>query len=286
MKPIHAVLLFLASFCVQQGTSNGTLRAQESFGNFAWQKGQTFRYQVEHKTTASDKQGATTSEVKTELNLLKEWKVLAVDPDGTAQIQLKLLALRSVTKKPDGELFTFDSAKPESSTPQLRDQMSKFVGDPVALLIVDKTGKVNEVRENRFGSPKRFDTDPPMALIFGKGPIILGTKWERPVTIAADPTVAPSESNGWQALVKSECIAATSTTRTIKTEGVWTKEPQASEAKIGLLQYFPKTEIVLDQAGMPPKLIVSKMDRTIKHGDKESNVYRLISEYRESRIDE
>lgn len=102
MKPIHAVLLFLASFCVQQGTSNGALLAQESFGNFAWQKGQTFRYQVEHKTTASDKQGTTTSEVKTELNLLKEWKVLAVDPDGTAQIQLKLLALRSVTKKPDG----------------------------------------------------------------------------------------------------------------------------------------------------------------------------------------
>ncbi len=286
MKPIHGILLFWVTFIGQPGTSTFALQGQEAFGTFTWQKGQSFRYQVEHKTTASDKQGATTSEVKTELNLLKEWKVLTVDSDGTAQIQLKLLALKSVTKKPDGELITFDSAKPEASTAQLRDQMSKFVGDPVALLLIDKNGKVKEVRENRFGSPKRFDSDPPMALIFGKGPIVLGTQWERPVTIASDPTVAPSEGNGWQAIVHSECITASKTTRTIKTEGIWTTEPKAAEAKIGLLQYFPKTEIVLDQPGMPPKLIVSKLDRTIKHGDKESNSYRLISEYRESRIDE
>ncbi len=286
MKPFYAILFFLGTCTFQSGPLNSTLRAQGTFGIFSWQKGQSFRYKVEHKTTASDKQGSNISEVKTELSLIKEWKILAVETDGTAQIQLKLLALRSVTKKPDGELITFDSAKPENSTVQLRDQMAKFVGEPVALLIVDKTGKVNEVRENRFGSPKRFETDPPMALIFGKVPISLGTKWERPVVIAGDPPVPSNDSNGWRALVQSECIAASTTTRTIKTEGSWTREPKIFEAKIGLLQYFPNTEVVLDQPGMPPKLIVSKLDRTIKNGDNENNIYRLISEYRETRMDE
>jgi hypothetical protein len=66
----------------------------------------------------------------------------------------------------------------------------------------------------------------------------------------------------------------------------WVKEPESSEARISLLQHFPATEVVLDQPGMPPKLIVSKMDRTIKHGEKDGSLYRLISDYRESRIDE
>jgi hypothetical protein len=286
MRPIIAVALITTCLGSLGGTLMPSLRAQESFGTFSWQKGQVFRYRVDHKTTAKDMQGANSTEVQTELGLLKEWKVLEVDEVGSAQIQLKLLALRSVTKRPDGQMFSFDSTKPEESTPQLRDQLSKYVRDPVALLVVDKSGKVKEVRENRFGSAKRYDTDPPMGVVLGSGPIILGSKWERDVTISSDPTAPASETNGWKALVNAECIAATASSRTIKVDAKWVKEPESSEARISLLQHFPATEVVLDQPGMPPKLIVSKMDRTIKHGEKDGSLYRLISDYRESRIDE
>lgn len=286
MRPIIAVALFTTCLGSLSGVLGSPLWAQESFGNFSWQKGQVFRYRVDHKTTAKDMQGANSTEVQTELGLLKEWKILEVDEGGSAQIQLKLLALRSVTKRPDGQMFSFDSTKPEESTPQLRDQLSKYVGDPVALLVVDKFGKVKEVRENRFGSAKRYDTDPPMGLVLGMGPVTLGTKWERNVTISSDPTAPTSETNGWKALVKAECIAATASSRTIKVDAKWVKEPESSEARISLLQHFPATEVVLDQPGMPPKLIVSKMDRTIRHGEKDGSLYRLISDYRESRIDE
>ncbi len=286
MRPIIAVSLFVTCTCSLMGFLGPSLQAQDAFGSFSWQKGQVFRYRVDHKTIARDTQGANSTEVQTELGLLKEWKVLEVDETGTAQVQLKLLALRSVTKRPDGQLFSFDSTKPDESTPQLRDQLSKYVGDPVALLVLDKLGKVKEVRENRFGSSKRYDTDPPMGLVLGLGPVKIGTKWERNVTISSDPTAPASETNGWQALVKAECIAETPSSRTIKVDAKWVKEPEAPEARISLLQHFPATEVVLDQPGLPPKLIVSKMDRSIKHGEKDSALYRLISDYRESRIDD
>lgn len=286
MRPIIAFALYTTCLGSFLGVFTSSLVAQESFATFSWQKGQIFRYRVDHKTTAKDTQGSNSTEVQTELGLLKEWKVVEVDEVGSAQIQLKLLALRSITKRPDGQMFSFDSTKPEESTPQLRDQLSKYVKDPVALLVVDKFGKVKEVRENRFGSAKRYDTDPPMGLVLGSGMIILGSKWERDVILSSDPTAPASETNGWKAVVHAECIAATSSSRTIKVDAKWVKEPESSEARIALLQHFPSTEVVLDQPGMPPKLIVSKMDRTIKHGDKDASVYRLISDYRESRIDE
>jgi|GEM_PF-4842452 len=282
MKPFAGVLMGLISL-----VSVHDVRAQDGVAAFRWQKDQVFRYKVDHKTVAKDTRGQVENEVQTQINLIREWKVLEVDAKGRAKIQLKLLALKSATKRPDGEVLQFDSEKPDDATPQLRDQLARFIGEPVAFLEVDSLGKVERVIENRFGSSSRFETDPPFGVVLPGTAIKNGDSWVRTVHFTPVGSNLPVPGGGnLEARVKTTCAAATASSLTLRTAAQIGKQPEGIPERISLLQYFPDTEVVLDAPGVPPKLIVSKIDRSLKYGEKEESLYRLVSEYRETRIDE
>jgi len=253
---------------------------------YRWQKDQTIRYLVEHRTKATESMGEAKNEIENSIRLVREWKVLEVDEKGQGRLQMRLISLKSETKKPDGEVFLFDSEKPDDSNPQLRDQLSKFVGQPLAVLIVDPFGKVVQILENKGGSVSRFDTDPPFGIVISDKPIKTGDTWERKVAINPNPNLPIAEGLKPEARLVSTCVAATSSTITIRQKGEFTKQPENPMDRIPLLQFFPDTEVVIDTLGLPPKLIVSKIDRTLKYGEKEGSSYRLVSDYRESRVDD
>src|SRR5207249_4975021 len=105
-------------------------------------------------------------ETRTKLNLTKRWQVLDVDAAGVATLQLALASLRLETTTPSGGVLLFDSQDADKSDPHMREQLGRFVGQPLALLRMDSQGKVVEVKESKHGPASRFETEPPFVLVF------------------------------------------------------------------------------------------------------------------------
>src|SRR5207253_10640638 len=133
--------------------------ASAQTGPFRWQNGQILVYKIEEATEATDVKDEDTVVTKTRLNLTKRWQVTAVDSQGIATLQLSLTALRQELTTAKGDTLLFDSANPDKSHPQLKEQMSKYVGQTLAVLRVDPYGRVVEVKESKFGPASGFECE-------------------------------------------------------------------------------------------------------------------------------
>src|SRR4051794_6832688 len=161
--------------------------AQAPAWRFHWQPGQVLTYKVEQVTTASDTIADTKAETTTKVNNVKRWQVLAVDAAGVATLQLSLAALRIETTTPNGEVLLFDSADLEKSKPQMREQLSRFIGQPLVTLRVDGRGTVAEVKESKFGPASRYESEPLFVVILREAGAVAGPAWERAYQTPLDP---------------------------------------------------------------------------------------------------
>src|SRR5262249_61883352 len=125
---------------------------------FRWQPGQVLNCRVEQATSAAETLDGKRSETTTKMRVAKRWHVLAVDAAGVATLQKVVTALRLETTTPSGAVLLFDSAEPDKSDPQLREQLGKYVGQPLEVLRVDASGRVVEVKEGKHGAASRFES--------------------------------------------------------------------------------------------------------------------------------
>ena len=103
--------------------ASASVSAQTIPARFHWQTGQVLTYRVEHTMTSTDTVDGTKAETVNKLSETKRWQVLAVDPTGTATIQLTVPVLRFETTTHKGDVLLFDSANLDKSTPELREQL-------------------------------------------------------------------------------------------------------------------------------------------------------------------
>src|SRR5262245_56033690 len=115
--------------------------AQNAAWRFRWQNGQVLYYRVDHTTTVSETVSGNKVVTGSKLSLIKRWDVSAVDDKGVATLRLSVTAMRHEQSRPNGETLMFDSANPDKSTPELREQMGKFIGQTLAVLRVDSLGR-------------------------------------------------------------------------------------------------------------------------------------------------
>src|SRR5580704_3706737 len=87
----------------------GTASAQTADWRFRWQQGQTLYYRAQHTTDVAEVVGGNKVETKSKVNLVRGWKVVAVDADGTATLEMSISALRNEQTRPNGEVLLFDS---------------------------------------------------------------------------------------------------------------------------------------------------------------------------------
>jgi hypothetical protein len=219
------------------------VRAQAP-ARFRWAVGQVLLYQVEHSTVASDVMGETKNETKSLLKLTKRWQVTAVDPSGTATLQLSLTALMQELTTPKGEVLRYDSADPDKSTPQLKASLSAYVNQPLGVLRVDALGRVVEVKESKFRPASAFDNELPFLAVLPAAGLKPGQTWERSYRI----TVAPPAGTGekYEAVQRYACtrvegdLAYLSVTTEVK------DPPKVPADGIPLWQWQPKGEVVFD----------------------------------------
>lgn len=256
--------------------------AQQPTWRFRWQPGQVLTYRVEQVTTAAETLDGKRVETTTNLSLVKRWQVLAVDAAGVATVQKTVTAMRLQTRSPGGDILVFDSAHLEQSQPQLREQLGKYINQPLETLRVDGAGKVVEVKECKHGSPSRFETDLPFVFTLPDDGPREGQKWERAYHVTLDPPQGTGEKYAAAQQYTCKSVAGAIATATLTT-GFKTM-PESPADRVPLLQMQPEGEVVFDvQAGLLRSARL-KIDKELTGHQGEGSQYRFQSTYTEEYV--
>ncbi|HEV3203756.1 MAG TPA: hypothetical protein VGY77_05205, partial [Gemmataceae bacterium] len=161
-----------------------------------------------------------------------------------------------------------------------RTQMEKYLGQPLAMIRVDPRGQVIEVKECKFGSASRFESEPPfLVTLMEQG----GQKeWERSYKITLEPPHGTGEQ--FDALQKytiqtaNEKAARIAWTTTVKSL------PEAANDQIPLLQMQPEGQVIFNhQTGMV-EIGRLTIDKEVKNHQGEGSSYRFQSTYMEEYV--
>jgi hypothetical protein len=249
-----------------------------------WTTGQVLTYRVEQSTHALEVIGENRSETKTRLNVTKRWQVADVDAKGVATLQLSLAALRIETTTPSGEALVFDSANPDKSTPQLRDQLSRYIGPALALVRVDSLGKVVEVKESKFGPASRYESEPPFVAVLPSDALTTGKEWQRAYQVTLEPPQGAGEK--FAGLQQYVCKELADETATIEVRTEIKDLPEAVADQMPLLQSMPVGTILFDVKNGRLLSAALKSDRELKNHQGEGSSYRFVSSYTETLVTE
>jgi hypothetical protein len=263
-------------------TLTATADAQAPAWRFRWQPGQVLSYHVEHTMTATDTVDGAKAEMVNKLNEIKRWQVLSVDATGVALLQLTVPSLRFETKTHKGDVLLFDSANLDKSTPDLRDQLLKYLNTPLATLRVDASGKVLEVKECKQGTGTRYESEPPFVVVLPPAAAQVGQTWERAYNITLEPPQGTGEK--LPAVQKYTCKAVDAKDATLTLTTTLQKMPDAAADRVPLVQFLHDGEIVFDpQAGLlrSARLVV---DKEVAGHQGEGSTYHFRSTYTEEYV--
>ena len=256
--------------------ATSSVSAQTAEARFRWQKGQVLHYRVEHVTEVAETVNGNKVETKAKVDLIKRWEVVDVDAQGIAILRLSITAMRNEQTRPNGEVLLFDSRSLDKSTAELREQMAKFIGQPLALLRVDGQGKVIEVKQGVAG---RYEAEPPFAFNLSASQLQVGQTWQRDYAITLDPPHGTGEKHPTQQSYRCTKIDANLATMTLATALV--KTPPAKADQVSLLQKLPQGEVVFDIQNGRLHSTRLTIDREIFGHQGEGSVYRFRSTYSE-----
>jgi hypothetical protein len=240
---------------------------------FRWQQDQVLLYRVEQTMSASESLSDGKTESKTKASLIKRWQVQSVDTSGVATVSLSLDKLRLETTTGSGEVLLFDSADPAKSDPQMKEQLSKYVGQTIAVIRMDGLGRLIEVKKSDFGPASRFEADLPFQLVFPAGAVQPGQSWERSYKVTLEPPQGTGEK--YDAIQRytfkstAEGAAIFTLTTTMKTM------PDSLLDRVPLLQSQPEGEITFDiRSGLmrSARLVI---DKELKNHQGEGTSYRF-----------
>jgi hypothetical protein len=255
--------------------------AQTPDWRFHWQKGSVLNYRVEHQTKVTEIVGGNKSESTSRLSLIKRWQVEAVDGKGTAVVSLSIVAMRNEQIRPNGETLLFDSTALDKSTAGLREKMSKFVGQIVAVLSVDNMGRVLEVKQ---GNGNRFDVDPPVVLLMPPSPPATGQAWERDYVISLEPPLGTGEKI--PAKQRYTCTKIDGSLATIGLATTLLKMPENKMSLLPLVQKLPQGEVIFDLVHGRLKSANLAIDKTVEGHEGEGSSYRYQSVYAEQYMEQ
>lgn len=250
--------------------------AQAPAWQFRWEKGQVLTCKVHHVTHVSETAEGSKVESSSTLDLVKRWQVIDIDAQGTATLQLTLAAMRHEQKRPDGESLLFDSANPAKSTPELREQMTKYIGKTLAVLRIDALGRVLEVKQ---GSASRYEAEPPFVLVFPRAVAQEGQVWSRPFTITLEPPQGTGQK--YQAQQRYQCtkIADGKAVLSVKTE--LKSAPESAQDRLPLLPREVEGQVTFDLKTGTLVRAALRVDRTVENHQGAGSNYRFRSDYTE-----
>jgi hypothetical protein len=254
----------------------GSASAQDANWRFRWQQGQTIYYRVEHTTCVAEVVGGNKVETKSKLNLVRAWKVTAAGPDGSATLAMSITAMRNEQTRPNGEVLVFDSREPDKSTPALREQLSKMIGQTLVELRIDSLGRVLEVKQ---GQASRFEAELPFAVQLPGTAVAVGQSWNRQYAIVLDPPLGTGEK--YPAAQNYVCTKVEGGLATLTMTTALAKMPDNKAEQLPLLQKLPQGEIVFDTQHGRLSAVRVTIEREVQGHQGEGSSYHFQSTYKE-----
>jgi hypothetical protein len=254
--------------------------AQTANWQFRWQKGQVLTYKAEHKTNVEEVAEGSKIVSWSKLTVVKRWLVVDVDDKGSATLHLSLAAMRNEQTRPNGEVLLFDSADPNKGTPELKEQMSKFIGQTLAVLRIDIQGRILEVKQ---GSASRYEAEPPFVVVFPAVPAKEGLSWLRPFNVTLDPPYGTGEK--FPAVQKYQCTKIAGGKAMLVVANQFKSMPESVKDHVPLIQKLTEGQVTFDlQAG---RLLDAQLniDRTLMNHQGAGSTYRFQSWFTEQLID-
>jgi hypothetical protein len=253
---------------------------------FQFRQGETLTYHLVQttkvvETVADEKTNKPVeSESTTKVDLVRKWKVTAVDDKGVATLEMSIASMRWECKAA-AEEDVFDSSKPDDLN---KKEMSKHVGPVLAIVRIDPYGRVVEVKESKVGAANRFATELPFKLVLPAAEPKQGDAWERTYTIQLDPPLGTGEK--YPATQKYTCqepksgLLAVSLTTEIK------ELPTQSAEQIPLLPLLAQGTLYFHAASGRYYAARLKTERELKNHQGEGSIYKFTSTYVEDLVSE
>jgi hypothetical protein len=254
--------------------------AQQAGWQFRWHKDQVLSYQAEHKTNVEEIVEGSKVVSASKLNVLKRWQVVDVDTKGSATLHLSLGAMRNEQTRPSGEVLLFDSAQADKSTPELKEQMSKFIGKTLAILRIDAQGRVLEVMQ---GSASRYEAEPPFVVVFPSAAPQEKQAWLRSYSVTLDPPYGTGEK--YDATQNCECTKIAGGKATLVVGNQFKSMPASVQDHVPLIQKLTEGLVTFDlQAGRLTAVRLT-IDRTLMNHHGEGSSYHFQSWFTEELVD-
>lgn len=270
------------AFGVMIATVN-TGRAQETTCRFRWVQGQTLTYRAESVIDIENRLADHCLVSKTKISQTRRWQVLAVDGAGIATVRLTLTALRMEVPTPSGEVLLFDSTEPDRSTPQLREQLSKYVGAPLATLRLDSLGRVIEVKESKLVPASYFEKELPFIVILPGSDIRAKQFWSRDYSITQEPPDGTGEK--YDALQRYTCLKSDAATATIGVTTSLKTKPAALADQAPLLPFQTEGEVVFDVKNGRMQSVNLKVKKELEGHQGAGTRYKIERTYTEQLLD-
>jgi len=248
---------------------------QEAAWRFKWAQGQVLKYRVEQSTAASEVVDGKKVETTSKTTSVKSWQVLDVDAAGAATLRLTMVSLRLEQTTPAGDSLVFDSSDPQKSHPQMREQLSKYVGQPLAVLRVDALGKLIEVKESKYGPASRYESELPFVITLPGSAVLAGQAWERNYAIALEPPQGTGEK--YEATQRYTCQTVRGTIATVALSTAVRDLPASLLDQAPLLQMQPTGGALFNtEAGRVEKAVL-RVDKELKGHQGEGSSYKFQS---------
>jgi hypothetical protein len=274
LRKFSLVLLFTLTFA--------SLASAQATWRFRWQKGQVLLYRVEQSMTASETLTDGKTESTTKSVVVKRWQVLDVDAAGVATLQLSLDKLRLEKSTASGDVLVYDSADPAKSDPQMKEQLARYVGQPIAVLLLDGFGRLVEVKKSDFGPASRFEADLPFQIVLPGADFRAGQYWERNYKITLEPPQGTGEK--YDAVQRYTCKEANATSATLLVSTTLKTMPDSVLDRVPLLQLQPEGEVVFDaQSGLMRSARLT-IEKELKNHQGEGTSYRFRRTYVEQYV--
>jgi hypothetical protein len=248
-------------------------RAQTPW-QFKWDKGQVLNYKIKHKTSVLEVLQSTKNNSSSSLDLVNRWEVTELDDKGIATLSMTLVSMRNEQTRANGETLVFDSVNPDKSTPELHKQMIKYIGQVVAIVRMDKYGRVIEVKK---GTAASFETEPPFLIVFPDAKAAAGQAWRRQFNLVLDPPFGTGEK--FEAEQRYECKKIDMGKATLAVATSFKAMPDNMRERIPLMQKDVQGELIFDLPGGRLLSAQLNIDKMVENHNGKGSTYQFKSQY-------
>lgn len=241
---------------------------------FQWKKGQTLTYKIKHVTAVVEVVNKVTNTSNSTVDVVNRWEVDDVDAKGVATLTMTIVSMRTEQKRANGETLLFDSQNLAKSTPELREQMKKYIGTPQASVRLDGYGRVLEVLK---GKAATFEAEPPFVVIFPAAKAAAGQAWHRQFNVVLDPPFGTGEKFAAEQRYACKKIEAGKATIGVTTK--YKAMPESPRERLPLLQKDVQGEVLFDVPGGRLLSVRLNIDKTVEDHQGKGSSYHFKSQY-------